>query len=83
VLSRRPYQQVKKLESGDFDEDTAITGEFILQGNKNGDIKISQYSWEFDASFLPFEGNIVASSSSSTRNKESPNSIDFKKIASQ
>lgn len=36
------------IASGTYDEATAISGRYIVQGNEDGDIKISQYSWVYN-----------------------------------
>jgi hypothetical protein len=39
---------MKKLTSGTYDESTAMSDKFILQGNEDGMIKISSYSWVYN-----------------------------------
>ena len=43
------YSLIDTLESGTYDESTAINSRFILQGNFDGTIKISEYSYIYNA----------------------------------
>ena len=43
------YSPIKNLSSGTYDESTAINSQYILQGNIDGSIKISEYSYIYNA----------------------------------
>ena len=43
------YSLTKTLDSGTYDEATAINSQYILQGNFDGVIKISEYSYFYNA----------------------------------
>lgn len=43
------YELKKNLTSGTYDEATAITSQFIANGNVNGVVKISEFIWAVDS----------------------------------
>jgi hypothetical protein len=40
-----------------YDEANIITPHQLIQGNEDGDIKISEYTWVFDSSYLKIQEN--------------------------
>lgn len=62
------YGLVETLDSGTYDESTAINSQYILQGNFDGTIKISKYSAVYNANCESID------SSNRLRQKKSSNS---------
>jgi hypothetical protein len=76
------YTLIDTLESGTYDESTAINGQYILQGNENGAIKVSEYSYTYNATCESKDSSSTLRTKSSNldvQNSEHPEE-DYKKM---
>ena len=65
------YSLIDTLESGTYDEWTAMNSKYLLQGNFNGTIKISEYSYVYNATCEAIEN------AASTTVRQKSSSDDF------